>query len=141
MVIKSTLIASLIAASYALSVSSAFAQAFGEYGRAVGSVPHGKGITGSPVPGGGKQVGTPGGGVGDVGGRRIPSRLVVGSNGAGLYQRQDEESQKLAQLAHGEILTPMVQSAGANEWYMVKTESGIIGWVKSSDVREEKVKK
>ncbi|HWP23632.1 MAG TPA: hypothetical protein VNM15_05545 [Candidatus Binatia bacterium] len=121
--------------------SSVFAQAFGEYGRAVGSVPHGKGITGSPVPGGGKQGGKSGGGVGDVGGRRIPSRLVVGSNGAGLYQRQDEESQKLAQLARGEILTPMVQSAGANEWYMVKTESGMIGWVKSGDVHEEKAKK
>jgi hypothetical protein len=141
MMIKNTPIAALIAASYALSVSSVFAQAFGEYGRAVGSVPHGRAVTGSPLPGGGKQGGASVGGVGDVGGRRIPRRLVVGSNGAGLYPRQDEESQKLAQLAQGEILTPMVQSAGANEWYMVKTESGAIGWVKSSDVHEEKVKK
>ncbi|HXF76823.1 MAG TPA: hypothetical protein VNN13_12070 [Methylomirabilota bacterium] len=121
--------------------SSAFAQAFGEYGRAVGGVPHGRAVTGSPLPGGGKQGVTSFGGVGDIGGRRIPSRLVVGSNGAGLYQRQDEESQKLAQLAHGEILTPMVQSAGGNEWYMVKTQGGMIGWIRANDVREEKVKK
>ncbi len=130
-----------VIAAYGSAASSAFAQAFGEYGRAVGSVPHGRGITGSPVPGGGKQGGTSVGGVGDVGGRRLPSRLVVGSNGAGLYQRQGEESQKLAQLAHGEILTPMVQSAGGSEWYMVKTKNGMVGWVKSDDVREEKVKK
>ncbi len=29
-----------------------FAQAFGEYGRAVGSIPHGQGITGGKTPGG-----------------------------------------------------------------------------------------
>jgi hypothetical protein len=128
-------------AAYGSAASSAFAQAFGEYGRAVGSVPHGRGVTGSPVPGGGKQGGTSFGGVGDIGGRRIPSRLVVVSKEASLYPRQDEESEKLARLAQGEVLTPMVQTAGGREWYMVKTQSGMVGWIKSNDVREEKVKK
>jgi hypothetical protein len=67
--------------------------------------------------------------------------LVVAVNDAGLYPRQDDESQKLEQLSQGEILTPMMQNAGGNEWYMVKTSKGTIGWMKSSDVREEKVQK
>jgi hypothetical protein len=35
----------------------------------------------------------------------------------------------------------MVQSAGGNDWFMVKTAKGVIGWVKSIDVKEEKLKK
>jgi NOL1/NOP2/fmu family ribosome biogenesis protein len=67
--------------------------------------------------------------------------LVVASKDAGLYPRQDDESEKIVQLARGETVTPMVQTAGGSEWYMVKTQKGLIGWVKASDVREEKVKK
>lgn len=138
---KHRLLTAMIVAACGLTTSSAFAQAFGEYGRAVGSVPHRQGITGSPLPGGGRQGGASAGGVGDIGGRRIPSRLVVVSKEAGLYPRQDAESEKLARLAQGEVLTPMVQSAGGNEWYVVKTQSGMVGWIKSYDVREEKAKK
>jgi hypothetical protein len=121
-----------------------FAQAFGEYGRAVGSVPHGKSITGSKGSGGVSQGKAPGGateGVAGVPSRALPSRLVVSTNDAGLYPRQDDESQKLDQLRQGEILTPMVQSAGGSEWFMVKTQKGIIGWVKSMDVREDRTPK
>ena len=121
-----------------------FAQAFGEYGRAVGGIPHGKGITGSKSPGSVSQ-GNSGGsgtrGVADADGRGLPSRLVVSTNDAGLYPRQDDQSQKLGQLNQGEILTPMVQSAGGSEWFMVKTQKGIIGWVQSMDVREDRIKK
>jgi hypothetical protein len=121
-----------------------FAQAFGEYGRAVGSVPHGKSITGSKGSGSVSQ-GNSGGrateGVAGVPSRALPSRLVVASNKASLYPRQDDESQKLDQLNQGEVLTPMVQSAGGSEWFMVKTQKGIIGWVKSMDVREDRIKK
>ena len=138
---KHWLFRALIVAACGLNGLPAFAQAFGEYGRAVGNVPHGRGITGSPFPGGGKQGGTSVEGVGEMGERRMPSRLVVASKEAALYPRQDEESEKLAQLAQGEILTPMVQSAGGSEWYMVKRQSGMVGWVKSGDVRAEKVKK
>lgn len=118
---------------------SVFAQAFGEYGRTLGGIPHGQGITGSRTPGGVTQGGT--GGVGDVGGRAIPRRLIVVTKDAGLYSRQDDESEKLFLLAQGEPLTPMVQSAGGSEWYMVKTAKGLVGWVKATDVREEKVKR
>ena len=122
-----------------LGASSAFAQAFGEYGRAVGNVPHGKGITGSGSSGGGRGNGGIGS-VGDLGGRTLPTRLVVIAKNAGLFPRQDEESEKITQLLEGENLKPMVQSEGSNQWYMVRTEKGLVGWVKSVDVSREKIK-
>ncbi len=118
-----------------------FAQAFGEYGRAVGSIPHGQGITGGKAPGGVTQGGVSGGGVGEVGGRGLPVRLVVVSQSTGLYPRQDGEAEKIAQLTQGESLVPMVQAAGGSEWFMVKTQKGLVGWVIGADVREEKTKK
>lgn len=138
---KNGFIIASIATAQIFSASLVFAQAFGEYGRAVGSVPHGTGITGSRTPGGVTQGGVAGGGVGDVGGRGLPTRLVVATKDAGLYPRQDEESEKLIQLAQGDTLTPMIQSAGGSEWYMVKTQKGVVGWIRSIDVREEKIKK
>ena len=118
-----------------------FAQAFGEYGRAVGSVPHGQGITGGKTPGGVSQGGATGGGVGNVDGRALATRLVVAAKSAGLYPRQDGEAEKIDQLSEGESLVPMVQAAGGSDWYMVKTQKGLVGWVKGADVREEKTKK
>jgi hypothetical protein len=118
-----------------------FAQAFGEYGRAVGSIPHGQSITGTGKSGGVSQGSGNHSGGGMVGESRVPSlpsRLVVAVNDAALYLRQDEESQKLEQLSQGEILTPMVQSAGGDDWFMVKTGKGVIGWIKSRNVRAEK---
>ena len=118
-----------------------FAQAFGEYGRAVGSIPHGQGITGGKTPGGVSPGNVSGGGVGEVGGRGLPIRLVVVSQNTGLYPRQDGEAEKIAQLTQGEFLVPMVQAAGGSEWFMVKTQKGLVGWVMGADVRDEKAKK
>jgi hypothetical protein len=117
-----------------------FAQAFGEYGRTLGGAPHG-GITAPRAPGGGTQGGSGSGGVGDVGGRGLPTRLVVTVESAGLYPRQDDESEKLAQLSQGEMLVPMVKSSGGNDWFMVKTQKGIVGWVKAAEVKEDFLKK
>jgi hypothetical protein len=138
---KRSLAVVLFVATFVCSATLVFAQAFGEYGRTLGGIPHGQGVTGSRAPGGVTQGGTGSGGVGDVGGRALPTRLVVATKDAGLYPRQDDESERLGQLAQGEAIIPMVQSAGGNEWYMVKTQKGLIGWVKATDVREEKVKK
>jgi hypothetical protein len=117
------------------------AQGFFEYGRAVGSVPHGQGITGSKATGGSVHGGGTVGGIGDVGGRALPARLVVSAKTTGLYPRQDEETEKIEQLLEGDMLSPMVQIAGNNSWYMVKTSKGLVGWVKGADVREETAKK
>ncbi|MGH7886838.1 MAG: hypothetical protein ACREPG_03165, partial [Candidatus Binatia bacterium] len=91
---------------------SGFAQAFGDYGRTLGGIPHGQGITGPRAPGGVTQGGGGNSGVGDIGGRGLPIRLVVASKVAGLYPRQDEEAEKIDQLSEGETLVPMVQSIG-----------------------------
>jgi hypothetical protein len=117
------------------------AQGFFEYGRAVGSIPHGQGITGSKGTGGTVHGGGTVGGIGDVGSRALPARLVVSAKTTGLYSRQDEETEKIEQLSQGDALSPMVQSAGNNSWYMVKTSKGLVGWVKGTDVREETTKK
>jgi hypothetical protein len=138
---KTSLVVASLLATFVFSPTLVFAQAFGEYGRTLGGIPHGQGITGSRASGGVTQGGTVSGGVGDLGGRGLPTRLVVASKDAGLYPRQDDESEKIVQLAQGETVTPMVQSAGGSEWYMVKTQKGLVGWVKATDVREEKVKK
>jgi hypothetical protein len=118
------------------------AQAFGEYGRVLGGATQNQG-TASPNSVGGQKGranrGSPG--VGDLGGRALPARLVVASSEAALYPRQGDETEKIALLSQGETLVPMVQTNGGNEWYMVKTEKGLVGWVKSSDVRPETSKK
>jgi hypothetical protein len=117
------------------------AQAFGEYGRTLGGVTQQGGISPS-TPGGLSQGGRgKSGGVGDIGGRGVPSRLIVASQQATLFPRQDDEAEKITSLAQGEILVPLLQAAGGNDWFMVKTQKGLIGWVKSSDVREQPAKK
>jgi hypothetical protein len=135
-------VTSCLVVLFALHMPAAvFAQAFGEYGRAVGSVPHGRGVTGSRPPGTVVPGNVSGGGVGDIGGRAMPARLIVSAKTAGLFPRQDDEAEKIALLSEGENLVPMVQSEGGSQWYMVKTQKGLVGWVKSADVRQESVKK
>ena len=121
--------------------TAVLAQGFFEYGRAVGSIPHGQGITGSKATGGAVHGSGTVGGIGDVGGRALPVRLVVSAKTTGLYSRQDEETEKIEQLSQGDSLSPMVQSAGNISWYMVKTSKGLVGWVKGTDVREDATKK
>jgi len=76
-------------------------------------------------------------GVGDLGGKPVASQLVVAAKEADLYPRQDDESEKIDRLSRGDILIPVLQSNGGNEWFMVKTSSGKVGWVKAADVRAE----
>jgi hypothetical protein len=138
---KMSLVVASLLTAFVFLPTLVFAQAFGEYGRTLGGVPHGQGITGSRAPGGVTPGRAGTGGIANVGGRALPARLVVATKDAGLYPRQDDESERLVQLAQGEAVTPMVQSAGGSEWYMVKTQKGLVGWVKATDVRQEKVKK
>ena len=135
------LLTASLTAALLYSASMVFAQAFGEYGRIVGGVPQGQGVTGPRAQGGVTPGGSGSGAVGDVRGRGMPTRLVVASKVAGLYPRQDDEAEKLDQLSEGEALVAMVQSSGGNDWFMVKTQKGVVGWIKSADVRQEKIKK
>lgn len=127
-----------------LAPGALLAQAIGEYGKTVGGVGQRQGSVSqkaSRTPSQnskGKAVVV---GIGDVGGRPVPSALVVASRQAALYPRQDDEAEKIAELSQGDTLIPMGQSNGGNEWYMVKTQKGLIGWIKFADVREETAKK
>jgi hypothetical protein len=138
---KHKLLIALFAVSYLGSASWVFAQAFGDYGRTLGAIPNGQTLPGPRAPGSVTGGGTGNGAVGDLGGTKFPTRLVVAAKSTGLYPRQDEETEKIDQLSQGEPLVPMVQSSGGNDWFMVKTQRGVIGWVKSADVKEEIVKK
>ena len=116
----------------------ALAQAFGEYGRGLGGVTQRQSGAAPKAPGTPSQRG----GKGtiqrvDVGGRPLPALLVVASKQAFLYPRQDDESEEIEQLRAGDTLVPMMQTRGGKEWYMVKTQKGAIGWIKSSDVQEQ----
>jgi hypothetical protein len=120
------------------------AQAIGEYGRTLGGVGQRQGSVSQRAPGGSYQNNRGKGvveGIGDVGGRPVPSTLVVSARQTALYPRQDDEAEKIAELSQGDTLIPMGQSNGGNEWYMVKTQKGLMGWIKSADVREETAKK
>jgi len=118
------------------------AQAFGEYGRASGGVGGRQSSANSKAAktqsqNKGKAIIQ---GVGDLGGRPVPSSLIVASKKAALYPRQDDETEKIAELVQGDALIPMAQSNGGNDWYMVKTQKGMIGWIRSSDVSKETYK-
>jgi hypothetical protein len=139
---KNSIWIALVALNLAIFCGRVFGQGFFEYGRAVGSIPHGQGITGGgKTPGGITKGGGAVGGVGDLGGQALPTRLVVASKSTGLYPRQDEEAEKIDQLSQGEALVPLMQISGGNPWYMVKTSKGAVGWVKGTDVRAENEKK
>ena len=126
-----------------LAQGELLAQGIGEYGRTVGGVGQRQGAVNRKASTAlsqnkGKGVVQ---GVGDVGGVPVPSALVVASRQAALYPRQDDEAEKIAELSLGDTLIPLGQSNGGNEWYMVKTQKGLIGWIKSADVRTETAKK
>lgn len=121
-----------------LSPQIVYAQAVGEYGRTIGGVGGRQSSTSSRAEkvqsqNKGKAAVQ---GVGDVGGSPVPSSLIVASKQSALYPRQDDQIEKIAELSQGDALTPMAQSNGGNDWYMVKTQQGIIGWIKSSDVKK-----
>jgi hypothetical protein len=124
-----------------LMVQVVFAQAIGEYGRTVGGVAERQGVgqKASRAPSQNSKAVVEG--IGDAGGRPVPSAVVVASRQAALYPRQDDETEKIAELSQGDTLIPMGQSNGGNEWYMVKTQKGLVGWIKSADVRTETAKK
>ena len=126
-------------------LSSASAQAIGEYGRTLGGATQRQGSSAPRTPRASNPDGKIKGrsqGVGDLGVQPLQNRLVVAINSAPLYHSQDDESQRIEELPQGAILVPMIQAtSGANGWYMVKTLKGSIGWVKSSDVLEKSAKK
>jgi hypothetical protein len=119
------------------------AQAIGEYGRTVEGARQRQGSASPKAsrPSQNAKGKTVVQGIGDAGARPIPSGLVVVSRQIGLYPRQDDTAEKITELSEGDTLMPMIQSNGGSDWYMVKTQQGVIGWVKAVEVREDTGKK
>ena len=60
--------------------------------------------------------------------------LSARENGVGLYAQQDAETAPIGKLEKGEELFPMVEAVGREIWYMVRTQRGLVGWVRGADV-------
>lgn len=67
----------------------------------------------------------------------FPTALIAKSSGGTVHVQQARQSPVVARLDPGETLRPLAKSmAGGGEWYMVKSKSGAMGWVPSSEVEE-----
>jgi cytochrome c biogenesis protein CcmG/thiol:disulfide interchange protein DsbE len=67
----------------------------------------------------------------------LPGRVRARADGVVVRGHQDTLSEVMGKLARGEELIPLGKVSGAGEfWYMVKTKSGAIGWVRGGDVEE-----
>jgi hypothetical protein len=67
--------------------------------------------------------------------REVAAQADDSSDRFPLYASADDNAQVVGTLAPGESTTPMAetQSAGGIKWYLVKTKSGVVGWIKQSD--------
>jgi thiol-disulfide isomerase/thioredoxin len=67
----------------------------------------------------------------------LPGMLRARVDGVVVRGHQDTVSEIMGKLARGEEVVPLGKVSGAGEfWYMVKTKSGAVGWVKGSDVED-----
>jgi thiol-disulfide isomerase/thioredoxin len=67
----------------------------------------------------------------------LPNLLRAKAAGILVRSQQDAHSEAIGKLADGEELVPLGKVSGAGEfWYMVKTKSGALGWVRGAEVEE-----
>jgi peroxiredoxin len=69
----------------------------------------------------------------------VPLPNMLRAKAAGIFVRsqQDSQSEAVGKLEGGEELILLGKASGAGEsWYMVKTRSGMMGWVRGTDVEE-----
>jgi thiol-disulfide isomerase/thioredoxin len=72
----------------------------------------------------------------------FPKMLRGRSDGIAVRSRQDTDSEIIDKLSRGEEFVPLGKVSGAGEaWYMVKTKSGAVGWVRGGDVEETNLQK
>ncbi len=90
-----------------------------------------------------------GGGSGSVGGSMelepaapLPKKLRAKGHGVLVHGQQDAQSEIIGKLDRGDDLIPLGKVSGAGEfWYMVKTKSGAVGWVRGEEVEEVRSQK
>jgi len=67
----------------------------------------------------------------------LPNMLRVKAAGTLVRSQQDPYSEIVGKLERAEELVPLGKVSGAGEfWYMVKTKSGAVGWVRGAEVDE-----
>ena len=72
----------------------------------------------------------------------FPKMLRGRSDGIAVRSRQDTDSEIIDKLSRGQEFVPLGKVSGAGEaWYMVKTKSGAVGWVRGGDVEETNLQK
>jgi thiol-disulfide isomerase/thioredoxin len=68
---------------------------------------------------------------------RLPNMLRAKAAGILVRSQQDTQAETIGKLESGEELVPLGKVSGAGEyWYMIKTKSGMMGWVRGADVEE-----
>jgi hypothetical protein len=57
-----------------------------------------------------------------------------------LFTAPDESSPAVGSVGRNQVLSPLAESVGAGgaRWHLVKTKSGLVGWVKANDTDESK---
>jgi len=69
----------------------------------------------------------------------MPSALRAKGGALLVRSQQDPFSEAVAKLPPNEEVTPIAKASGASEfWYMVRTKSGAIGWVRGAEVEDVK---
>ena len=69
----------------------------------------------------------------------LPSALRAKGSALLVRAQQDPFSEVVAKLPAGEEVAPIGKASGAGEfWYMVRTKSGAIGWLRGAEVEESK---
>ena len=63
--------------------------------------------------------------------------LTARATGVGLFARQDAETDRIATLEEGELLIPLAEAIGTQTWYMVRTQKGLVGWVRATDINTD----
>jgi hypothetical protein len=67
----------------------------------------------------------------------LPASLRVKPAGGSLHGQQDAQSEVIAQLGSGEDVTLVGKASGtAGVWYMIKSKTGAVGWIKANDLEE-----
>jgi thiol-disulfide isomerase/thioredoxin len=67
----------------------------------------------------------------------LPATLRVKSLGGSLHAQQDSQSEVIAQLGSGEDVSLLGKVSGTGGvWYMIRSKSGAVGWIKANDFEE-----
>jgi clan AA aspartic protease (TIGR02281 family) len=61
--------------------------------------------------------------------------VSVAKPGVKLYARQEEPSEVVAEIEPGEKLLLLASTSAKDPWYLVRTEKGLMGWVRSSAIQ------